>query len=61
MVNDDRAPRCQYQTCRMIARVLLVVELGPFPWNQYLCEQHQDRANELARQRRAVAYRLVPL
>jgi len=57
---DSERPRCKYQACRTIATALLVVELGPVLVEWYLCDLHQDRAKELAREFRAIAYRVVP-
>jgi hypothetical protein len=45
----------------MVAVVRLVIELGPFPVERYLCDQHQDGAKELAERFQAVAYRMVLL
>jgi len=60
MADSDRE-RCQYRACRMIATAVVIIELGRAPIERRLCDQHQDRAKAIARQRRAVAYRLVPL
>ncbi len=58
---DSNHERCQYRACQMIATAILVIELGSAPIKRRLCDQHQDRAKAIARQRRAVAYRLVPI
>ena len=60
MVDSDRE-RCQYRACQLIATAVVIIELGPAPIKRRLCDQHQGRAKAIARQHRAVAYRLVPL
>jgi len=60
LVAERRHSRCQYQTCEQTATALLVIVLGPEWMKRGLCEQHEDRAQELARQLQADAYRVVP-
>jgi len=60
MVDSDRE-RCQYRACQLIATAVVIIGLGPAQLERRLCDRHQDRAKALAKQQRAVAYRLVPI
>ena len=50
--------RCRYQGCQQAARMMLVLELDRGSMERPLCDSHEPRAQEVARQCRAMAYRL---
>jgi len=60
MVDSEHA-RCQYRACQMVATAVLIIELGPTPIGWRLCDLHHRQAKAIAKQLRAVAYRLVPI
>jgi len=61
LIVESEHARCEYRTCQMIATAVLIIELGRAQLERRLCDRHHRHAKAIARQRRAVAYRLIPL